>query len=104
MGGDYGFAWNPHGDYASELIVFRRPRRLHAAGNHSLCHEDRGRNPGPRPTSWARSSPASWPTCSIVDGDVATNIRLLEDRRRILAVIQGGILKAGTLAGGGKVG
>ena len=22
MGGDYGFAWNPHGDYAKELSFF----------------------------------------------------------------------------------
>src|SRR5207253_7134680 len=22
MGGDYGFAWNPHGDYAKELTFF----------------------------------------------------------------------------------
>jgi hypothetical protein len=22
MGGDYGFAWNPHGDYARELALF----------------------------------------------------------------------------------
>ena len=24
MGGDYGFAWNPHGDYARELTFFVR--------------------------------------------------------------------------------
>jgi len=24
MGGDYGFAWNPHGDYAKELTFFVR--------------------------------------------------------------------------------
>ena len=22
MGGDYGFGWNPHGDYARELVFF----------------------------------------------------------------------------------
>ena len=34
----------------------------------------------------------------VVDGDVLADIGLLEDRR-ILAVVQGGVLKAGTLAG-----
>jgi imidazolonepropionase-like amidohydrolase len=34
----------------------------------------------------------------VVDGDVLGRIELLEDRSRIRAVIQGGILKAGTLA------
>jgi imidazolonepropionase-like amidohydrolase len=34
----------------------------------------------------------------IVDGNVLQEIELLEDRSRIRAVIQGGILKAGTLA------
>ncbi len=33
----------------------------------------------------------------IVDGDVLSNIRLLEDRKRFIAVLQGGVLKAGQL-------
>ncbi len=63
MGGDYGFAWNPHGDYAKELTFFVKLRRLHAAGN------DHAAPPGPAPRSWAastrsaRSSRASSPTC-----------------------------------------
>ena len=28
MGGDYGFAWNPHGDYAKELTFFVRRGEL----------------------------------------------------------------------------
>jgi hypothetical protein len=34
----------------------------------------------------------------IVDGDVLADIHLLEDRRRFIAVMQGGIVKAGRLA------
>jgi imidazolonepropionase-like amidohydrolase len=34
----------------------------------------------------------------IVDGDVVRDIGLLQDRTRILAVIQGGAIKAGRLA------
>lgn len=31
----------------------------------------------------------------VIDGDVLSNIRLLEDRQNILGVLQGGSLKAG---------
>jgi imidazolonepropionase-like amidohydrolase len=34
----------------------------------------------------------------IVDGDVLSDISLLEDRSRFLAVMQGGVIKAGRLA------
>jgi imidazolonepropionase-like amidohydrolase len=34
----------------------------------------------------------------VVDGDVLADMSLLEDRRRFLAVMQGGIVKAGRLA------
>jgi len=34
----------------------------------------------------------------VVDGDVIDDIRLLEDRRRFVAVMQGGVIKAGHLA------
>jgi hypothetical protein len=34
----------------------------------------------------------------VVDGDPLQNIRILEDRSRLIAVLQGGIVKAGRLA------
>lgn len=34
----------------------------------------------------------------VVDGDGIANISILEDRSKFLAVLQGGIMKAGTLA------
>ena len=34
----------------------------------------------------------------VVEGDVLANIRLLEDRTRFVAVVQGGIVRAGTTA------
>jgi len=34
----------------------------------------------------------------IVDGDVLADITLLEDRKRFIAVLQGGLIKAGQLA------
>jgi imidazolonepropionase-like amidohydrolase len=34
----------------------------------------------------------------VVDGDVLSDISVLEDRRRFVAVMQGGVVKAGQLA------
>jgi imidazolonepropionase-like amidohydrolase len=38
----------------------------------------------------------------VVDGDVLADIALLEDRSRFLAVVQGGVIKAGQLAASGS--
>ena len=38
----------------------------------------------------------------VVDGDVVADIRLLEDRKRFIAVLQGGVIKAGKLMGTAK--
>jgi len=35
----------------------------------------------------------------VVDGDVIADIRVLEDRSRFVAVLQGGVVKASRLAG-----
>ena len=40
----------------------------------------------------------------IVDGDVLEDIAILEDRSRFLAVLQGGVIKAGRLAGASVAG
>ena len=40
----------------------------------------------------------------VVDGDVLADIALLEDRSRFLAVMQGGVVKAGRLAHGEAAG
>ena len=62
MGGDYGFAWNPHGDYAKELTFF-----VDYVGFSPLdtivCATRTGAEICGRPTRSARSRPASWPTC-----------------------------------------
>ena len=37
MGGDYGFAWNPHGDYAKELTFFVKYVGFTPAASRSRC-------------------------------------------------------------------
>ena len=60
--------------------------------------------PAPAPRSWAAAhefgtvEAGKLADVLIVDGDVLADIALLEDRSRFLAVMQGGIVKAGRLA------
>ena len=63
MGGDYGFAWNPHGDYAKELSFF-----VNYVGfspmDTIVCATRTGAEIWEPTTRSARSRPASWPTSS----------------------------------------
>ena len=61
MGGDYGFAWNPHGGYAKELTFFVKhvgftPMETITCATKTAPRSWAGA------TSWARSSRASWQT------------------------------------------
>jgi imidazolonepropionase-like amidohydrolase len=97
MGGDYGFAWNPHGTYARELTFFVRH-----VGFRPLdvirCATKTGAEIMGRSGEFGTLEKGKWADVLVVDGDVLADIRVLEDRSRILAVMQNGILKAGRLA------
>ncbi len=97
MGGDYGFAWNPHGDYAKELSFF-----VKYVGFTPLetitCATRSGAEIMGRGAELGTVEPGKLADLLIVDGDVLADIALLEDRSRFLAVMQGGIVKAGRLA------
>ena len=97
MGGDYGFAWNPHGDYAKELTFF-----VKYVGFSPLetitCATRTGAEIMGREREFGTAVPGKLADLLIVDGDVLADISLLEDRSRILAVMQGGVVKAGRLA------
>ncbi|HEY5314935.1 MAG TPA: amidohydrolase family protein, partial [Pirellulales bacterium] len=94
LGGDYGFAWNPHGDYARELSFF-----VDHVGFTPLevirCATQTGAEILGRAHELGTLAPGKLADILIVDGDVAADIHILEDRRRFIAVIQGGIVKAG---------
>ena len=98
MGGDYGFAWNPHGDYAKELTFF-----VDQVGFTPLetitCATKTGAEIMGRSAEFGTVEPGKLADLLIVDGDVLADISILEDHSRFLAVIQGGIVKAGALAG-----
>jgi imidazolonepropionase-like amidohydrolase len=97
MGGDYGFAWTPHGTYAKELTFFVKyvgltPREV------LTCATRTGAEIMGRDKEFGTLEPGKLADVLIVDGDVVKDISILEDRSRILAVLQGGIVKAGRLA------
>ena len=97
MGGDYGFAWTPHGTYAKELTFFVRSvgftalETLHCATSTGAEILGRGHELG-------TLEAGKLGDVLVVDGDAVADISLLEDRTRILAVLQGGVVKAGSLA------
>jgi len=97
MGGDYGFAWNPHGDYARELSFF-----VNHVGFSPLetitCATKTGAEIMGRADEFGTIEPGKLADVLIVDGDVIADISILEDRSRFIAVMQGGVVKAGRLA------
>lgn len=101
MGGDYGFAWNPHGTYAKELSFF-----VNHVGFTPLetitCATRTGAEIMGRGDEFGTLEPGKLADLLVVDGDVLADISLLEDRSRFLAIIQGGIVKAGRLVIDGR--
>lgn len=96
MGGDYGFAWNPHGDYAKELTFFVR-----YVGLDPLvvlkCATRTGAEILGRESELGTLSPGKLADVLVIDGDPISDISVLEDRSRFIAVMQGGVVKAGRL-------
>lgn len=97
MGGDYGFAWNPHGDYAKELTFFVRHVGLTPL-EVITCATRTGAEIMGRADEFGTVAPGKLADLLIVDGDVLADVSILEDRSRFLAVMQGGVVKAGRLA------
>ena len=96
MGGDYGFAWTPHGTYAKELTFF-----VNYVGFSPLdtikCATKTGAEILGQGDQLGTLEAGKLADVLIVDGDVISDISLLEDRSRFIAVIQGGVVKAGRL-------
>ena len=97
MGGDYGFGWNPHGDYAKELVFFVKDVGLTPL-EVIKCATKTGAEIMGRSDEFGTLEKGKLADVLVVDGDVVKNISLLTERSKFLAVMQGGEIKAGSLA------
>jgi imidazolonepropionase-like amidohydrolase len=97
MGGDYGFGWNPHGDYAKELTFFVKEVGLTPL-EVLTCATRTGAEILGRDAEIGTLEVGKLADVLVVDGDVLADISVLEQRDRFIAVLQGGCVKAGQLA------
>src|SRR5262249_58851146 len=93
MGGDYGFAWTPHGTYARELTFFVKHVGFSPLETIT-CATKTGAEIMGRGDEFGTLEAGKLADVLVVDGDVAAEISILEDRSRFLAVMQGGLMKA----------
>jgi imidazolonepropionase-like amidohydrolase len=97
MGGDYGFAWNPHGHYAKELSFFTDYVGF-SPMDTLVCATCNGAQIMGLESEIGTLEEGKHADLLIVEGDVLAGIDLLQDRSNIAAVMQGGVIKAGTMA------
>lgn len=93
MGGDYGFAWTPHGTYAKELTFFVKYVGLSAL-EVLKCATKTGAEIMGLGAETGTLQAGKLGDVLVVDGDVVGDISILEDRSRFVAVIQGGVIRA----------
>ncbi|MGV3662072.1 MAG: amidohydrolase family protein [Prosthecobacter sp.] len=96
LGGDYGFAWTPHGTYAQELTFF-----VNYVGFTPLetirCATLGGAKIMGREHELGTLEKGKLADVLVVEGDVVRDISILENRDNLLAVMQGGVVKAGRM-------
>ncbi len=97
MGGDYGFGWNPHGDYAKELVFFVKDVGLTPL-EVIKCATKTGAEIMGRSDEFGTLEKGKLADILVIDGDPVKNIEVLTQRGHFLAVMQGGVIKAGSLA------
>ena len=96
MGGDYGFAWNPHGDYARELEFFVKYVGLTPL-EVLTCATKTGAEIMGRGDEFGTLEPGKLGDILITSGDPLKDIAVLQDRSKTLGVLQGGVIRAGRL-------
>lgn len=88
-GGDYGFAWTPHGNNARDLEYFVDMLGMSPMEAIVSCTKYGGQIMG-RPNEIGQVKEGYLADILLVDGDPVSNIRVLQDKERILAVMKDG--------------
>jgi imidazolonepropionase-like amidohydrolase len=97
LGGDYGFAWNPHGNYAKELSFFTDFVGF-SPMDTLVCATRNGARIMGTDSDVGTIETGKLADLLVVDGDILADIGILEDRSKLRVVMQGGLVKAGTSA------
>jgi len=97
LGGDYGFAWTPHGTYARELSFFANDVGF-TPMEVITCATKTGAEIMGRGDELGTLEPGKLADVLVVDGDVLADISILENRDNFIAILQGGEVKAGQVA------
>jgi imidazolonepropionase-like amidohydrolase len=88
-GGDYGFAWTPHGTYAKDLEYF--VNLLGYTPMETLVAATRlGGAIFGKPNELGQVKEGYLADLLLVDGDPVTNIKVLQDKSRLLAIMKDG--------------
>jgi imidazolonepropionase-like amidohydrolase len=89
-GGDYGFAWTPHGTNARDLEYFVNLLGMSPMEAIVSATKLGGEIMG-RPGELGQVKPGYLADLILVDGDPVSNIRILQERDRLLAVMKDGV-------------
>jgi len=90
-GGDYGFAYTPHGTYARDLWLF--VKLLGFSPMETLVAATRlGGEIMGRPGELGMVAPGALADLLLVDGDPLANVELLQDRRALRMIMKDGAL------------
>jgi imidazolonepropionase-like amidohydrolase len=88
-GGDYGFAWTPHGTYARDLQYFVELLGFSPMDTILSATKLGGEIMG-RPDELGQLKPGYLADMILVDGDPLADITVLQDASRIQAIMKGG--------------
>ena len=90
IGGDYGFAWTPQGTNAKDLEYFRRLARLLADGGARRRDRAYGGEIMGMGNELGMIKQGYLADLLLVDGDPVANVRVLQDKTRLLAIMKDG--------------
>jgi len=89
-GGDYGFAWTPHGTYARDLEHFVKLIG-YTPMEAILSATKMGGEIMQRPNELGQLRPGYLADVLLIDGDPLEDITILQDRKRLAAIMKDGV-------------